>query len=84
MAFTEDEIQRREDDLNESLDVKNLANLEEKEPEIASRIRALIEVGHTPEMIGHIIRLNNPQMWVESKYAESVARAIARGAVGDG
>jgi hypothetical protein len=74
--FTLAEIERREADLIASLDAKNLADLENKQPDIALKIRALLEVGHSPEKVGRVIRRPNPQMWVESKYAESVARAI--------
>lgn len=74
--FTIQEIERREAELTAVLDAKNLADLERRQPEVAIAIRALLDVGHTPTKIGDVIRRANPQMWVESKYAESVARAI--------
>jgi hypothetical protein len=75
------EIKRREDNLVSKLDVKNLKNLRDKEPEIVDAIRDLIEVGFDEAGIGRLIRRKNPQMWIESKFAESVARAlIAEGA----
>jgi hypothetical protein len=70
------EIRRREAELTAVLDAKNLADLEERRPEIVEKIQALLEVGHSVNHIGRIIRRDNPQMWVESKFAESVARAI--------
>lgn len=76
--FTPQEIERREAELTAVLDAKNLADLERRQPEVAIAIRALLDVGHTPGRIGDVIRLANPQMWVESKYAESVARAIIK------
>lgn len=74
--FTPAEIERREAELTAVLDIKNLADLERKQPEIVIKIRALLDVGHTVEQLGRVILRSNPQMWVESKYAESVARAI--------
>lgn len=74
--FSGAEIKRREDDLTQVLDAKNLADLEERRPEVVEKIRALIEVGHDARRIGKVIRRTNPQMWVESKFAESVARAL--------
>jgi len=74
--ITAKEIQRREKDLTAVLDAKNLIDLEERRPDVVERIRALLEVGHTSKRIGRIIRRDNPQMWVESKFAESVARAL--------
>lgn len=76
MAFSEAEIKRREDDLTRRFDLKNLADFEERRPDIVEAIRSLLEVGHDPQRIGRVIRDPNPQMWVESKFAESVARAI--------
>ena len=46
---------------------------------MVAKIKALIEVGHTAPMVGKVIRGPNPQMWVESKFAESVARALLAG-----
>jgi hypothetical protein len=78
--ITDKEIKRREADLTAVLDAKNLADLEERRPDVVKRIEALIEVGHSAKKIGRVIRGANPQMWVESKFAESVARAlVARG-----
>ena len=76
--FKKSEIRRREDDLTAVLDAKNLSDLEERRPEVVIKIRALLEVGRSPEAIGKVIRHSNPQMWIESKFAESVARAVAR------
>lgn len=46
-----------------------------RRPEVVARILAL-----SPDLIGYVIRRRyNPQMWVESKFAESVARALAAG-----
>lgn len=70
------EIRQREAELTAVLDAKNLVDLEERRPEVVSKISALIEVGHTSQMIGRVIRRDNMQMWVESKFAESVARAL--------
>lgn len=70
------EIKRREADLTSILDAKNLTDLEERRPDVVERIKALIEVGHSSKRIGRVIRESNPQMWVESKFAESVARAL--------
>jgi hypothetical protein len=61
------------------LDAKNLADLEERRPDVVERIRALLDVGHTARKVGRVIRRDNPQMWVESKFAESVARALLDG-----
>lgn len=74
--FTAEEIERREDDLTAVLDAKNLIDLENRQPEIVKRIRALLEVGHSASKVGRVIRKPNPQMWVESMFAESVARAL--------
>lgn len=74
--FTREEIERRENELTAVMDAKNLADLERRQPEVTLKIRALLDVGHSPDMIGQVIRRFNPQMWVESKYAESVCRAI--------
>lgn len=75
--FTRDEIRQREQDLTAVLDQKNLVDLEERRPEIVEKIKALLEVGHNSITIGKIIRRDNPQMWIESKFAESVARALS-------
>lgn len=77
MKITKKEIKRRERDLTAVLDAKNLIDLEERRPDVVERIRALIAVGHTASDIGRVVRRDNPQMWVESKFAESVARALA-------
>jgi hypothetical protein len=74
--ITEKEIRRREDDLTAVLDAKNLADLGERRPDVVKRIQALLDVGHTAKKVGRVIRRDNPQMWVESKFAESVARAL--------
>ena len=75
--ITAKEIKRREAKLTAILDTKNLADLRDRRPEVVERIQALLEVGHTANDIGRVIRRDNPQMWVESKFAESVARALA-------
>jgi hypothetical protein len=81
MKVNVEEIKRRQDALTDTLDAKNLADLQERQPDIVKAIRDLIEVGFDSAEIGRLIRRNNPQMWVESKFAESVARAlIAEGA----
>ena len=77
--ISQKEILRREADLTAVLDAKNLIDLQERRPDVVKRIRALLEVGHTSRRIGRIIRRDNPQMWVESKFAESVARALTAG-----
>jgi hypothetical protein len=74
--FTAKEIKRREADLTSVLDAKNLVDLEERRPDVVKRIRALLEVGYIAKDVGRVIRRDNPQMWVESKFAESVARAL--------
>jgi hypothetical protein len=77
--ITAKEIRRREKKLILSFDVKNLIDLQNRQPEIVERIRALLEVGHSASAVGRVIRdptQGNPQMWVESKFAESVARAL--------
>jgi hypothetical protein len=74
--ITAKEIKRREADLTAVLDAKNLVDLEERRPDVVERIRALLEVGRNENDIGRVIRRDNPQMWVESKFAESVARAL--------
>lgn len=77
--FTLAEIEQRERDLIATLDAKNLIDLQERRPNLVKKIRALLEVGLTYKEIGRVIRdpeNGNPQMWVESKFAESVARAI--------
>jgi hypothetical protein len=74
--FSKKEIRSREDDLNLVMDAKNLADLEERRPEVVRKISALLEVGHTAEQVGQVIRRRNPQQWIESKFAESVARAL--------
>jgi hypothetical protein len=79
--ITAKEIKQREDDLTAVLDAKNLIDLEERRPDVVEKIRALLEVGHDAKRIGRVIRdpeKGNPQMWVESKFAESVARALLR------
>lgn len=78
IKVTESEIKNREYELTASLDAKNLGDLQERQPEMVEKIRRLIEVGYTPLKIGRVIRSTNPQMWIESKFAESVARAISR------
>jgi hypothetical protein len=70
------EIKRREAHLTSTLDAKNLADLEERRPDVVQAIRDLIEVGYSEVSIGRLVRRDNPQMWVESKFAESVARAL--------
>lgn len=74
-----EEIKRREADLTAVYDFKNLADLEERRPDVISRVKALIEIGYSVKDIGRVIRRDNPQMWVESKFAESVARALIAG-----
>jgi hypothetical protein len=76
--ITAKEIKRREEDLIAVCDAKNLVDLQNRQPEIVERIKALLEVGYSPDRIGYVIRKPdaNPQMWVESKFAESVARAL--------
>lgn len=74
--ITPKEIKRREADLTAILDAKNLVDLEERRPDVVKRIQALLDVGRTAIDIGRVIRRDNPQMWVESKFAESVARAL--------
>jgi hypothetical protein len=74
--FTKREIKQREDDLTAVLDAKNLVDLENRQPQIVECIRALLKVGHSASKVGRVIRGPNPQMWVESKFAESVARAL--------
>ncbi len=74
--ITAKEIKRREAALTAVLDAKNLADLAERRPDVASRIKALLAIGHNATDIGRVIRRDNPQMWVESKFAESVARAL--------
>ena len=63
-------------DVTQESDAKNLVELGERRPEIVKKIRALLEVGYTPYLVGKAIRRDNPQMWVESKFAESAARAL--------
>ncbi len=61
------------------LDARNLIDLEERRPDVVKIIRKLVEEGATAKEVGKEIRdpiEGNPQMWVESKYAESVARAL--------
>ena len=77
--ITAKEIRRREADLTAVLDAKNLVDLEDRRPDVVAKILALIEVGHSPDRVGYVIRRCNPQMWVESKFAESVARALIAG-----
>jgi hypothetical protein len=77
--ITAKEIKRRERELTAVLDAKNLADLDDRRPDVVARIEALLDVGHTPTNIGRVIRRDNPQMWVESKFAESVARALLAG-----
>jgi hypothetical protein len=77
--ITPKEIRRREEDLTAVLDAKNLTDLEERRPDVVKRIRALLDVGYTAKRVGRVIRRDNPQMWVESKFAESVARALIAG-----
>ena len=74
--FSEKEIARREADLIACVDAKNLGDLRNRQPDIVGKVEALLEVGHTVDMIGRVFRGPNPQMWVESKYVESVARAL--------
>ncbi len=74
--FKKAEIKRREDDLTAVLDAKNLTDLEERRPDVVAKIRALLEVGYDDKKIGKVIRRDNPQMWIESKFAESVARGL--------
>lgn len=77
--ITAKELRRREDDLTAVLDAKNLVDLEDRRPDVIERIKALVEVGYTARDVGRVIRRDNPQMWVESKVAESVARALIAG-----
>lgn len=70
------EIERREDNLTAVYDAKNLVDLEERRPDVINRVKALIEIGYSVKDIGRVIRRDNPQMWIESKFAESVARAL--------
>jgi hypothetical protein len=70
------EIRRREANLTAVLDAKNLVDLEDRRPDVVKHIQALLDVGHTSIDVGRVIRRDNPQMWVESKFAESVARAL--------
>ncbi len=77
--ITAKEIKRREADLTAVLDAKNLVDLEDRRPDVVERIGALLEVGYTSRDVGRVIRRYNPQMWVESKFAESVARALIAG-----
>lgn len=58
------------------LDARNLIDLEDRRPDVVKIIRDLIAGGATVKEVGKGIRDPNPQMWVESKYAESVARAL--------
>lgn len=74
--ITDKEIRRREEDLTAVLDAKNLADLRDRRPDVVIKIEALLDVGRTATDIGSVIRRDNPQMWVESKFAESVARAL--------
>ena len=74
--FKKSEIKRRENNLTVVLDAKNLTDLEERRPDVVEKIKALLEVGHSVQMIGKVIRRDNPQMWIESKFAESVARGL--------
>lgn len=77
--ITAKEIKRREADLTAVLDAKNLVDLQDRRPDVVKRIGALLEVGYTSRDVGRVIRRDNPQMWVESKFAESVARALITG-----
>jgi hypothetical protein len=77
--ITAKELRRREADLTAVLDAKNLIDLEDRRPDVVERIKALVEVGYTAQALGRVIRRDNPQMWVESKFAESVARALIAG-----
>lgn len=77
--FKKAEIKQREDDLTAVLDAKNLIDLEERRPDVVEKIKALLEVSHSVKKIGRVIRRDNPQMWVESKFAESIARALIAG-----
>jgi hypothetical protein len=74
--ITAKEIKRREAELTAVLDAKNLIDLRDRRPDVVEAIRALLEVGYTAQSVGRVIRRDNPQMWVESKFAESVARAL--------
>lgn len=62
--------------LTSVLDARNLIDLEERRPDVVAIIRDLVGDGATVKEVGKAIRGPNPQMWVESKYAESVARAL--------
>jgi len=70
------QIRQHEAALTAVLDAKNLVDLEERRPDVVQAIRALVSLGRTETDIGRVIRRDNPQMWVESKFAESVARAL--------
>jgi hypothetical protein len=74
--FSQKEIKRREQKFTASLDAKTLRKLRDSQPEIVLRIEELLEVGHSVSDIGYVARRENPQMWAESKYAESLARAL--------
>ncbi len=74
--ITAKEIKRREAALTAVLDAKNLADLRDRRPDVVIRIEALLAIGYNAIDIGRVIRRDNPQMWVESKFAESVARAL--------
>ena len=64
--------------LNSVLDARNLIDLEERRGDMVDIIRELVDNGATDKEVGKEIRFSNPQMWVESKYAESVARALIK------
>lgn len=76
MKIKAKEIKKREANLTAVLDAKNLVDLEDRRPDVVRCIRELLDIGHTARKVGRIIRRDNPQMWVESKFAESVARAL--------
>jgi hypothetical protein len=77
--ITSKEVRRRERNLTAKLDAKNLADLEQRRPDVVECIQGLLDIGHDPHRIGYVVRRDNPQMWVESKFAESVARALIAG-----
>jgi hypothetical protein len=70
------EIKERYKRLTSTLDQKNLVDLRDRRPDIVEAIQDLIDADQQPSQIGRHIRRDNPQMWVESKFAESVARAL--------
>ncbi len=74
--ITAKEIKRREAALTAVLDAKNLGDLRERRPDVVVAIGALLDVGHSADDIRRVIRRDNPQMWVESQFARSVARGL--------